>query len=107
RNHQRKLAAERLPCFERCEDRRFSVERVEDRLDQNEIDAALDESIDLLAIDRLHLVEVDLPEGGIVDVGRERQRLVRRPERTRDPALLAVLRTVAVDDLANDLRRRA
>ena len=85
----------------------LGVERVEHRLDQDEIDAALDQRIDLLAIDRLHLVEIDFAKGGIVDVGRQRQGLVGRAERARDPARLAVLRRIAVGDFADDPRRRA
>src|SRR6266404_5224437 len=71
------------------------------------IDAAVDERVDLLAVDRLHLIEINLAERGVVDVGRERQRLVRRPERSGDPARLAIVPCIAVGDFANDLGRRA
>ena len=60
RDHQRQLAAERLLGLERRHDRGLGVQRVEHGLDQDEIDAALDQRVDLLAIDGLDLVEIDL-----------------------------------------------
>ena len=68
-------------------DRGLGVQRVEHRLDQDEIDAALDQRLDLLDIDVGDGVEIDLAKAGIVDVGRERQGLVGRPERAGDAAL--------------------
>ena len=102
RNHQRKLAPERLLGFERGHDRRLGIQRVEDGFDEDEVDAAVDERVDLFAIDRLDLVEIDLAEAGIVDVRRQRQRFVGRPERAGDPANLAVPGRVAVSNPAHD-----
>ena len=82
-------------------DRGLGVQRVEHGLDQDEIDAALDQRLDLLDIDVGDGVEIDLAKAGIVDVGRERQGLVGRPDRARDPALPLV----GVGDLADDPRR--
>ena len=48
--------------FEHRLDPGLGVERVEDRLDQDEIDPALDQRVDLLAIDRLDRVEIDLAD---------------------------------------------
>ena len=82
---------ERLLGFERRHDRGLGVQRVENGLDEDKVDAAVDQGIDLFTIDGLHLVEVDFAEGGIVDVGRKRQRLVGRADRARDPAGLPSL----------------
>jgi hypothetical protein len=46
-----KLAPQRLLGLQRRHDRRLGVQRVEHGLDEDEIDAALDQRIDLLAID--------------------------------------------------------
>jgi hypothetical protein len=68
--------------------RAFGVQRVEDRLDQQEIDPARDQRIALLAIIGLQRVEIDLAIARIVDIGRQRQRLVGRADRTGDKAAL-------------------
>jgi hypothetical protein len=47
-------------------------------------------ALDLLDIDVGDRVEIDLAIAGIVDVRRERQRLVGRADRAGDPALAAV-----------------
>ena len=47
---------------QRRHDPGLGVQRVEHRLDQDEVDAALDQRLDLLAIDALHRVEVDLAD---------------------------------------------
>ena len=59
-------------------DRRLRVERVEDRLDQEEVDPALGERQDLLGIGVADLVERVSAEGRIVDPRRQRQRQFRR-----------------------------
>ena len=105
RDHPRKLAPECLLRLERSHDRRLGVQGVEDRLDEDEIDTTLDQRIDLLAIDRLDLVEVDLAVAGIVDVGRQGQGLVGGAQRTRHPARPAVFRRIFVSDAAHDLGR--
>ena len=72
------------------EHRRLGVERVEDRLDQDEVGAAVDQAGDLLGIGLAQHVEGDGAEAGIVDVGRDRGGAVGRPERAGDEAALAV-----------------
>ena len=62
------------------------VQRVEDRLDEEEVDAAVDEAAHLLRIALAHVIEGDCAVGGVVDLGRERERLVQRPERAGDEA---------------------
>src|SRR6266545_6771328 len=69
------------------DDPRLGVERVEDRLEQDEIGTAVDEAADLLFISLAQLVEPDGAKRGIVHVGGDRQRPVRRPDRPRDVAL--------------------
>ena len=77
---QRKLGGHVL----RRDDRSLRVQRVEDRLDEEQVDAALDEALDLLGIGVADLVEGDSAERGIVDARRERERLVERSDRAGD-----------------------
>ena len=51
--------------------------------------AAVEQAVDLLAVDALHLVERHGAEARIVDVGRNRQGLVGRPQRADHEARLA------------------
>ena len=74
----------------RRHDRGLRVERVEDRLDQEEVDAALRERAHLLGVRLDDGVEADLPVGGVVDLRRERERDVQRPDRARDEAAVLV-----------------
>jgi hypothetical protein len=67
-------------------DRSLGVERVEHRLDEHDLGSAGDQSLDLFDIDVGQEVEIDLAKARVVDVGRERQRLVGRPERAGDEA---------------------
>ncbi len=83
-------------------DRRLGVERVEDRLDQQHVDAALDEAGDLLAIGLGQLAERHRAVSGILDLGRQRQRDVGRPDRAGDPALAAVGGGRGVDGAAGE-----
>ncbi len=86
RDHQREtrtalredLLDGRDPCL--------GVERVEDRLEQQNVGAALDEAARLLRIGVAQRVERRGAERGIVDVGRDRQRPVGRPHRPGDEA---------------------
>ena len=99
RDHQRQLAAERLLGFEGCHDRRLGVERVEDRLDQDEFDPAFDQRIDLLPIDGLYLVEVDFAKAGSLTLGDSDNVLLVGPSA---PATQRCLPS-RVRDRANDL----
>ena len=65
-------------------DRRLRVQRVEDRLDEQEVDAALAQGAHLLGIGLDDVVEGDRAVRGIVDLRRERERHVQRPQRARD-----------------------
>ena len=72
------------------EDRRLGIERVEDRLDENEVGPAVDQPVDLLAISLSQVVEGDRAVAGIVDVRRDRGGAVRRTDRARDEAAATV-----------------
>ena len=72
----------------RGDDRGLRVQRVEDRLDEQEIDAAVAERPDLLLVCGLHLVEGDGTIGSVFDLRRERQRHVQRADRAGDEARL-------------------
>ena len=64
----------------------LAVERVEDGLDQQHVAAALDEGADLRVVGVADLVEGHAARAGVVDVGRERERAVHRPDGARDEA---------------------
>src|SRR3546814_12127688 len=81
-----------------------SSDLVEDGFDQDEVGAAFGQCDDLIEIDLLQFVEIDLAIAGIVDVGRQRQRLVRRPDRARDKAAAAVARLIFVGGFAAEPR---
>ena len=104
RDHQRQLAPDLRLRLDRRGDPRLGIQCVEDRLDQDEIGSALGERDYLFAIDVLQFVEIDLAIARIVDVGRQRQRLVRRPDRARDEAAAAVLRRELVGRFAPQAR---
>ena len=68
----------------RGDDRRLRVQRVEDRLDQEEIDATLGERRDLLCVCRAHLVERHGAKRGVVDLRGDGEGDVQRAECARD-----------------------
>ena len=88
-------------------DRRLGVERVEDRLDQQHVDTALDEAGDLLAIRVGDVAERHRPVAGILDAWRHRQRHVGRTDRAGDPARTAVAPLRVVGGATGQLRGRA
>ena len=91
--------------FAGSDDRRLRVERVEDRLDQEQVDAAVSQGAHLLLVGRLHLREGHGAVGGVVDLRRERERHVERTDRARDEARpLGRLRRPAVGGGAREPR---
>ena len=86
---------------------RLGVQRVEDRLNDDEVGAALDQRAGGLGVGIVQLVERHGAEAGVVDVGRDRCRAVGRPERSHDEAAAAVLRLGAVAGGAAQFRRLA
>ena len=71
-------------------DRRLGVEGVEDRLDQQHIDASLDEPGDLQAVRLGELPKRHRAESRILDTGRQRQGDVGRSDGTGGPAWSAI-----------------
>ena len=74
------------------------VERVEDRLDQEQVDAAVAQREHLLRVRGDHVLEADRAVGRVLDLRRERERHVQRPDGARDEAV------VLVGDLAGEPR---
>ncbi len=71
------------------EERGLGVERVEDRLDQQGVDARAQERAGLLGVGGDHLVPGDGAVVGSVHVGRHGERPVERPDRSGDEAAAA------------------
>ena len=72
--------------------RRLGVERVEDRLDQEQVGAALDQRLGALGVGSDQLVEGDGAEARVVHIGRDRRGAVGGPEHAGDEARPAGLR---------------
>ncbi len=68
-------------------DRGLRVQRVEDRLEQQQVDAALGEPEHLFGVALLDLVEGVRPALRVVDLGAQRERDVERPDRAGDEAV--------------------
>jgi hypothetical protein len=83
-HHRRHVEPFVAQAFDRI-DRGLGVQRVEDRLDQDQVDAALDQGARRLAIGFRQAVEGDLAEARIVDVGRDAGGLVGRPDGAGHP----------------------
>ena len=86
RDHQRHVAPAGAQRSAVGDDRRLRVQRVEDRLDQHDVDAAGDQRLDLLLVRVGERVEGDGAIAGILDARRDRQRHVRRTDRAGDEA---------------------
>jgi hypothetical protein len=65
-----------------------SVQRVEDGLDQEQVDSAVAQGGDLLLVRLADPIEGDSAVGGVFDPGGEREGDVQRAERARDEARL-------------------
>ena len=89
--HDRHRRAARLEQLGDGVERGLGVEGVEDRLEQQQVGAAFDEALGLLAIGFAQLVEGDGAEAGIADVGRDRRGAVGRAHGAGDEARPAVL----------------
>ena len=85
------------------EDRRLRVQRVEDRLDQQQVRTAFEQTPGRVVIVVDERFEGDVAKARIIDVGRDRQRARRRPEHAGAEArLVRVLRRVRVAQLAHE-----
>ncbi len=103
RDHHRQADAALLEHFLGGEDRRLGVERVEDGFDQDDVDAAIEQAVELFNVGHAQLVEGDVARARVVHVGRDRRRLGLRAERAGHEARL-VRRAVLVTGLARQLR---
>ena len=65
-------------------DRGLGVEGVEDRLDQQQVDAAIGQRLDLLGVRRVDVVERDRAVRRVLDARRQGKRDVERPDRAGD-----------------------
>ena len=75
-------------CLLARDNRRLRIQRVEDRLDQDEVGPAVDESERLVDVRIPHRIERRRAIGGIVHVGRERETAIGRSHRPSDEARL-------------------
>ena len=71
--------------------RRLGVERVKNRFDQNDVDAAVEQPTRLLNIRGFQLIEVNCTKLWPVDIRRERRGAIGWTERPGDKARLAIL----------------
>src|SRR5229473_1960117 len=69
-------------------DRGLAVERVEDGLDEEEVDPALAQRASSLRVAVFELIERNVAIGRVVDAGRKRERDVGRAKRAGDEAVL-------------------
>ena len=84
-------------------DGRLRVQRVEDRLDEQEVDAAVPQGAHLLGVRLDHVVEGDRPVGRVVDLRRERERHVQRAQRARDEPAASLVRRLPREPGALDV----
>ena len=90
-DHHRHVDAARLADLDDGVDRGLGVERVEDGFDQQQVGAAVEQALDLLAVGLAQIVERHRAVAGIGDVRRDRGGAVGRPQRAGDEAPAPVL----------------
>ncbi len=86
RDQQRQLCAVRMHRTASGDDRCLRVERVEDRLDQDRVDTASEQRLDLFLVRVSERTEGDGAVAGILDLRRQRQGHVRRADGTSNEA---------------------
>ena len=91
RDHDRQDHAALLEHRPGGSDRRLGVERVEDRLDQDQFGAAIHQAAHLLHVGRLDPIEGHGTVAGIVHVRRDRQGAVRRADGAGHEAAAAIV----------------
>ena len=89
-NHQRQAHDARILLVEQVngEQGRLAVQGIENGFHQQHVGAAFHQALRLLQVGGHQLVEADVARGRVVDVGRDRRRLRRRPEGAGDEARL-------------------
>ena len=90
-DHHGHVDAARFGDFGDGVERRLGVQRIENGLDQQQVGAAVEQAVDLLAIGLAQIVEGDGAVAGVGNVGRDRGGPVGRAQRAGDEARLAVL----------------
>ena len=87
---------------------RLGVQRVEHRLDEEQVDATLEQAFHRLAVSGDQLVEGHGAKARVVDVGRNRRGFVRRTEHARDEAgALRIFGLGLPHGVPGEIRRRA
>eukprot|EP00053_Salpingoeca_punica_P018065 m.175524 g.175524 ORF g.175524 m.175524 type:complete len:1311 (+) comp17350_c0_seq2:4566-8498(+) len=84
------------------EDGSLGVERVKDRLDEEDVRAAVEQTAGLLRVGRGNLLKGDVAEGRVLDRGRDGERAVGGAERAADEALALALLLDLVAGLARE-----
>ncbi len=102
RNHHRKTDALRDKALLAGKDRRLGIQRIEDGLDQDDVGAAVDQTIDLLGIGKAQIIKGNSAKAGIVDVRRDRGRTVGRANGASHETTLAILSRGAFDGATGD-----
>ena len=89
-NHDRQVNAFAFKRFKHGNNRGLGIQRIKDRLDQNDLRAAVDQPTRLLVVGNTHLVKRHGTKTGVVDVWRDRQRAVGGPDSTGHKPAAAV-----------------
>ena len=105
RNHDRQAFAARFKNALDGKQRRLGIQRVEDRLDDQNISAALDECGRRLRIGLGQIVEAHRAKARIVDIGRNRGGTIGWPQSAGDKAADSVLLFRRVRRFAGESRR--
>ena len=101
-NHQGQRLPMRLHRLDAGKDRGLGVQRVEDRLDQQDVGAAFDQAPCLLQIGCAQIVKGDGAVSGVVHIRADGRGAVRRPDGARDETRPPVLRGGAIQRPAHD-----
>ena len=89
-----------LEDFLNGDQRGLGIQRIEDRLDEQQVRTARDERAHLADVGRLHLIEGDHAKARVVRVRRVGERDGERPDRSGDETLLPILLGDAIRPLA-------
>ncbi len=106
RHHQGDVESALVEQATQGKQRGFAVQRIEDRLDHEQVRPAFEKALGLRTVSGSQLRERGGPIPGVVHVGRERRRAVRGAEHTHDEARpLRSLRCLFVGRLTGEARR--
>ena len=106
-HHDRNALPGGFKIFVDGEKRRLRVQRVENRFDQQDINAAFHQAARLFVVNLAQFVEGDAARGGAIHILRHRGRAIGRPHRSSHQKMPAGMRRFKfVGDLARDFRAR-